>query len=516
LFQQISEGVFATYCVDGRNVDYGRTRNACAKSEGVTEWSNSATADALTCLGIFELYDPDGNRVFWIFCGDNSSKGRIFRYDSSRDPVRISDVVGHAGAVEWAFNTLDLYSIIRVGKHMVFADRGEHTPYCADYDDTTVSKLVSGGTEYKFRYLENWQNRIIGAYETTTGDYNDRLQVRWSSLRPVPASSCTFTATDVLYNPNDDAIIGIKKMGRNACYVYGENSIVRMDYYPSYSIIFGLVPIVDNFGAVSHHSIVDAGNMHYFFNRDLGFCEFNGQNITPINYDIENLASSIRSSYYGHIVGTFVAFKNEIAWTVPLEGSSTPNAILYYNRYNKIWRREDKTAHYIHPAIVGTNLTWTMLINDLGYTTWQSLGNLRWMDLISETPELMFANTDGKLYYSGGESNSGSAWDGYRIEPVMDFGRPNDKDLLEEIWFDLIETGNYNIYCYYRGGNTVGECTSATWEALPEVSCNSPASAVTRLAKTNRFHQIKWGTDAATEPFVVTGIEFKYVPGGRY
>jgi hypothetical protein len=504
--------VFATYCVDGRNVDYGRTRNACAKSAGTIAWSNSATADAQICLGIFELKDTSGTVTHWIFCGDNSSKGRIFRYDSSRDPVRISDVVGHAGATEFAFNTIDLYSVIRVGDYVVFADRGEHTPYCALDDATSFSKLVSGGTEFKFRYLANWQNRIIGVYETTTGDTTDRLEVRWSNLRPVPATSCTFGATDVLYIPNDDGITGIKTMGRNACYIYCENSIIRMDYYPNYSIIFGLVPVVDNFGAVNHHCVVDAGNMHFFFNRDLGFCSFNGQTITPINYDIEDLASSIKSGYYSQIVGALAAFKNEIAWTVPIEGSSTSNAILYYNWVTNQWRREDKIAYYIYPATIGTDLTWTKLTTNLGYSTWTDLGNLRWSDLISEVPELMSANTDGHLYYTGGESTT----DGYRIEPVMDFGRPNDKDLLEEIWFDLTDVGSYSLYCSYRGGSTVGECTSASWEALPEVSCNSPATAVIRLAKTNRFHQIKWGTDAASEPFTVAGIEFKYVPQGRY
>jgi hypothetical protein len=69
LFQQISEGVFATYCVDGRNVDYGRTRNACAKSAGTIAWSNSATADAQICLGIFELKDTSGTVTHWEYFG---------------------------------------------------------------------------------------------------------------------------------------------------------------------------------------------------------------------------------------------------------------------------------------------------------------------------------------------------------------------------------------------------------------------------------------------------------------
>jgi hypothetical protein len=115
----------------------------------------------------------------------------------------------------------------------------------------------------------------------------------------------------------------------------------------NYSIIFGLTPVIDNIGSVNHHGIVDAGGVHYFFNKNYGFCEFNGQTVTPINYDIEDLVKTVRSGYYGHIVGAFLPFKNKIAWTIPLEGSITPNAILYYDRWNKTWERENKVAHFI-------------------------------------------------------------------------------------------------------------------------------------------------------------------------
>jgi hypothetical protein len=520
LFKQVGENIFQTYCVEGLNVDYSRSRGSAAKSEGRLLWSNSATADAQTCLGMFELVDLSGTTTHWIFCGDNSSKGRIFRYNGSRDPVRISDVVGHAGATEFAFNTLDLYSIIRFGDYMVFADRAEHTPYCALDDDTSLPKLISGGTEYKFRYLESWQNRILGLYESTTGDATDRLEFRWSNLRPTPETNCTFAAADVLFVPNDDTSTGIKAMGKNACYIYCENSIFRIDYYPNYSIIFGLTPVIDNIGSVNHHGIVDAGGVHYFFNKNYGFCEFNGQTVTPINYDIEDLVKTVRSGYYGHIVGAFLPFKNKIAWTIPLEGSITPNAILYYDRWNKTWERENKVAHFILPMTVTTSLTMQNFIDVLGHSTMASAGNVSMMEYISESPEIAISNTDGKLYYSGGESDAGSAFEGYRVEPIMDFGNPNDKDLLQEIWFDIVTSGNYNIYCQHRGGNTVGECKAALWKTWPEVSCNSVDHPVTYSTKEDaiayRFHQIKWGTDGANEPFEVSSIELRYVREGRY
>jgi hypothetical protein len=515
LFQMVGDYTALTHCVDGRNVDYGRTRNACAKSVGTAEWSNSAIGSPTNCLGIFELYDGT-NRTYWmVYDGD------VYRYDSGRDPQEVAD----AGATAFASDPLDIYSMIQYGSYFVFSDFGENTPYCSDFNDANLTKLVNAGTEYKGKFLESFQRRILLANITSgMAALGDRSLI-WTDVNPTPSTSCTFGSgdppTNHLYLPVDDIITGMKRMGKNACFVASANSINRLDYYANYVTPFGFTTVVENQGWTNHHSIIDIGGMHLGFNKNYGFCAFNGSpdfplGGRPISYDIENWIRDIRAGYYGAIVGAVNPFKNEASWTVPLDGSSTPNTVLSYDYVERKWRRKDIVARYIVPATISTDLTWTMLINNLGYTTWSDLGNLRWADLIDETPDLMFSPADGKLYYNGTEADNGSAWDGFRIEPIMDFGEPNNRDLLLEIWFNLAETGSYSLYCYYRGGDTVGECKAAAWTTLPEISCDSPSNAVTRLAETNRFHQIKWGTDVADEPFIVSEIEFKYVTQGRY
>jgi len=146
LLNFIGEGAAQAHCVDGRNIDFGRTRNACSKSEGRAKWSNTATASKSNCLGIFELYDGS-NRVVWIVVWIVYD-GNVYRYDGSRDPGEIAD----AGATAFASDATDFYSIIRYGDYMVFADRAEHTPYCSDHNDTNLVKLISSGTEFKFRF----------------------------------------------------------------------------------------------------------------------------------------------------------------------------------------------------------------------------------------------------------------------------------------------------------------------------------------------------------------------------
>jgi hypothetical protein len=312
-------------------------------------------------------------------------------------------------------------------------------------------------------------------------------------------------------------------MGKSACYVYTGMSINRLDYYINYVTPFGFTTVLENQGCSNHHSIVDIGGSHFFFNKNYGFCRFDGSTTfpadgRPVSHDIENWIRDIRSTYYGHIIGAPLTSANKIAWVVPLEGATTPNAILYYDYYENKWTRKDVSARYLAPATINENVTWTTLGN-LGYTTWSDLGNLRWADLIDETPELLFSPADGKLYTNATESEDGSAWDGYRVEPVMQFGPKNSRSFIKELWFNLCETGDYSLYVYYRGGDTEGECKNAVWTAVDEVSCDSPKDAICYLngvETANRFHQIKWGTDGADEPFVISSIEIRYTTQSRY
>ena len=509
------ENGFAVHCVDGRNISLDRVRNATSKSMGRAEWSNSAIGSPTYCLGIFELYDG-ANRAIWIVYD-----GDVYRYDGSRDPAEVAD----AGPTAFASDITDFYSIIRYGNYMVFSDYGEHTPYCSDHNDANLVKLVSAGDEYKGKYLESFQRRIFIANVTSGITTAPELSVIWTDANPAPGSSCTFGSGDPpsnhLYVPTDDEIVGIKRMGNNACFVYSDSSINRLDYYENYTTPFGFTTVHENEGFVNHHGIVSARGMHFGFNKNYGFAAFDGSRNfpaggVPVSYDIEDWIRDIKSPTYPHIIGAHYPFGNKILWTVALDGADTPNAILVYNYVQNTWSRIDTVAHYIAPIIVATDVTWTKFITELGYTTWSSTGNIRWSDLLDENPYFAMSATDGKLYYYGTEGDDGGAWDGYRVEPILDFGEPHNKDLLLEIWFGLVETGNYNIYVYHRSGNTVGECGGNTWTGLDEVSCNDPANAVCRLSETGRYHQIKWGTDSADEPFVVNQIEFRFVRQGRF
>jgi hypothetical protein len=289
----------------------------------------------------------------------------------------------------------------------------------------------------------------------------------------------------------------------------------------NYSAPFGFTTIVDGQGATNHHSIVNENSANYFYNKNYGFCAYSGgSNVTPISRDIENWTRDIKLSSTPYIVGAQLPYKNSIAWTVPLEGSSTPNAILLFDYVENKWTRRDITAHYLAPIVRASNVTWTKLITELGYTTWENLGSLRWTDLFSETPSLVCSATDGKLYSLSTESDAGSDYDGYRVEPALSLGGINSYSMLHEIWFSIIAGGDYSLYVHYRSGDTEAELRGTAWTVLDEISLDDPSNPVCRLNNTSltakRLHQIKWGTDAKDEQFIVNQIKFMYTPEERY
>jgi len=503
MLRMVSENIALSHAAGGQNFSLKRKRNACTKSSGKIQKSGSANAQKTICMGMFELYDGTNRNHFYF---DN---GLVYNYDSSWDPVEVA--VGTP--VTFAKDSGDLYSIIRVGAYIVWADRAEHEPHKWDHGDANSTTLIASGTHYKFRYLVSFQRRVIGLYSDQT---NGNIDIRWSTDWPTTAiTSLNFPATNQLWVPNDDPITGGATLGRDKCYVLCENSIQQLVYYPDYTTPFRCYTVVTDQGSANYHSIVDANGSLYFYNMDLGFCSYNGGSIlTPISDDILPDLRTMNTTYLPLIVGKHIALDRQIHWTVPLDGASECTHIVIYNYDTGQWEIEDKAARWIDQWNLYSTQTWTTLIVAVGGTgLWSDAGAARWADFTAASNVPVYGGTDGHFYSKGGESDAGSDIDGYREEPILSFGNSRRFDNLLEVWFDIGEIGNFSIDVSYRSGNTTGEIRDSGWSSLGNITCGSPYASRLPVNKNARLHQIKWGTDADAEKFVVNGIEFKYVPG---
>lgn len=518
LFRMAGDTTALTHDVGGLNFDLVRKTNACTKSKGYVQWDGAATGQATRCMGLFELESGTVRDHIYF----DNGKCYVFNRTSSaqaRTPVLTEDVHG----ITFANAEEDLYSIIRVGSYMVFTDRGHHVPYKWQHNEGYLTPLINSGSQYRFRYLFSFQRRIIGLY---TDESKGDISVRWSSAWPATAiENLTFPASNQLYIPNDDLITGGGAMGHDHAFIYCRDSIQQLVYSPDYATPFRMVTIVPQQGCTGHHSIVNVGDKHFLFNRNYGFCVYYGGGRFPsvdasgneiiISKDIDSDVRDITVDYYDRIYGTFIPFTRQIVWAVPMNGASSNTHLWFYNLDTGQWTIEDKAMRCLDVWRIHTGLTWEQLESTYATSTgtWADLTG-RWTDYtgVQLKEFLVYANTDGHVYRHAGEDLAGAVLDGYRVEPIGDFGNKLRKDLLKEIWFQLAAVGTFNIHVYHRSGNTTGEVLDAAWEELPVIDCDSPANAVVDVNKTARLHQIKWRTDNKNEMFQVNAIVFKYLP----
>jgi len=474
--------ILATYIAAGQNIDLARERNAINKAYGYSEWSHSAVADASLCMGLQEIYDGT-NRDLIIF-----DHGKVYIYNGSKDPVEKAA----EAAVTFATGAGDMYSIIQFGGYAIWADFAEHTPYKWSHGDTYITKLItgSGATEYQFKYLIHLANRIVGAWNGTD-DAGD-LSVRWTSALPAWAD-LEFTDADQLYKPEgDESITGMARLGNDFGFVFSNNDITRIEYYPSHAPIFRMVCAIKGVGTTSHHSIISDGSNLYFFDANRGFIQYNGATgYNVISEPIEDIIDGISIGYSSLIHGKSIPGPtgNRLIWSIPAAGSATPNKIIEYDPRTQQWTG------------LGTEVSRSM-----DYWLLPSATERSWV----------FANTDGKLYEKTGEDANGSAWDGYFITPVVPNVKPALKKRILEIWLSINNrfAASTYIHVYHRGGDTVGELENQSWTELGTVDMKDSAKPVVYCDVCERLNQFKIETNAKDEYFSITEMRIGYIAQG--
>ena len=475
----------ATFDVGGINCEYTSVLNATTTVEGYQKYSGTALTNPYQAL---YLLDNGSNSDLICLSG-----GKFYYYDSNKNPVNID------AATPVTFSTSGFLSLIQFGDYAVFGDNSE-TPYKWSHGDANLTKLIQSGTEYKFKYLETFQQRIFGIYSDQT---NGQIEIRWTDALPSWAS-LSFPSDNQLYKPDNDlGFTGIKRRGNNQCYVYGKDSILSLDYFPNSVREFGLNLQTTEIGTENHWSIVDTGYSHIFYDRFKGFIEYFGGNKYKIISDpIRPLLDTIAYSYQGEIYGISRPRQNEIAYFVPLDNSSTNNAILVYNLDAKEWRREPRSFCLGYKSSLTTSsMTWTDFIATYG-TTWPT--GYSWASALGRENEF-YGASDGNLYTTGGVSEDGSAYDSYRIEPIISLEQPERWLRLQEIRFYDTFSSSENIQVYWRGGLTEHGCLNASWESLG--SLNSEYTLY--FDKSSPFHQFKWGYFDKKARFSVSVIKIK-------
>lgn len=482
--------------VGGYNWDNTTIEGETRKCIGHSTWDATETFTGL--WQAFLLVNDGTNQTM-----SGVNKGLFYTFNPSGASTNIN------ATSPVTFTTTGPISLIQYGAYAVISSLATE-PYKWMYGDANLTKLIQTGTAYKFKYMEKFNNHLIGAYSDQT---NGNIELRWTDALPSFASF-TFPASNQLYKPDSDVgITGIKTLGNMYCLVYGKNSIHNLVYDANSSVVFSMVPITSNVGTASGFSIVDTGRSHAFFDSNRGFVELAGASSWSVISDaITPWVSTITRNSYSKIVGALTISANEIVWAVPTNGSTEPDTLFYYNIVKKSWRREYRGA------------------TALGYFDFQTYNPMSWTGLASASPNdpewpssgtwesyvtnyvgnfLFGDSTTGLPCWVLGDDFNGAAFTSWRIEPVFGYPDTTRHKRWQEVHFGISETGNFSIDLEWRTGETEQECKSSPWEVIGSVDCGLGDVSAIYPDKVGRYHQFRWGTSGAGENFKVTTITLK-------
>ena len=483
-----------THDVGGYNWDNNEVIGEVKKCDGELKFTTETFSTAGTTQALDLLYDGTNRNMIGV------RNGKFYKVDSDYGVTNID------ASSPVTFHTDMPITLLQYGAYIIIASLSL-TPYKWMHGDANLTKLIlaGGATEYKFRYMEQFKNCVIGAYSDQT---NGNIDIRWSD--PLTAfATFSFPAANQLYKPdNDIGITGIKRLGNVACLVYGDNSIYSMDYYPDYTPIFGLTEQITGVGPRYGWSIVDTGKSHLFFDENKGFVQYaGGRQYEVVSEAIEPLLTTMQQSYYKLIQGTTVHYTDEVAWCVPLDYATSNTAVLYYNTNTKQWRRENRAADIIAYKNYLTVFTWTEFVRYNG-TTWPT-DNRTWNQSIAGTGKVYYAKSDGYVYEIYGSQWNTVGYSAYRIEPIISAPDPTRYKRAQE--FHLLGTreGAWSVDVYWRGGDTEQETLASTWELLGSTTQATTSSQVIYFDKEKKYHQFKYGTDLKDEPFTVNKVIVK-------
>lgn len=497
--------IITTQGAGGSNWETSETHGVCKKAPGITKYNTGDTSTSTDdrWQALFLLNDGTNKNLCGVY------KGKFYTITTS-DITKIEE----AGGSPVTFDTSVPVTMAQYGAYVVIACIGK-TPYKWKHGDSALTKLILAGTEYKFKFIEQYHNRIIGAYSDQS---NGSIDIRFTNALPTIAS-LEFPAANQLYKPDDDiGITGLKRMGNSACLVYGSKSIHSLEYYSDFTPVFQISPQITEIGTNSPYSIVDVGNAHFFYDRDRGFIHYaGGKQFKVISEPIESFLSTIKDTGLKYIIGEYIPNTSSIIWIVPTWGSSVPNAWVIYDYVADKWYQQDITAtamEYIETSETYSAMLWTEWMNSYGgiLQTWGATGTDLWTTNLTEKyVRLMLGNTTGYVYARYGDDLDGSDYSSWRIEPILWLPDMERRKRLIEIRMECSETGNYSVDVYHRGGDNKQACMDASWTLLGSISLAATSDMVLYTDQTYRFHQLKWGTDLKDEGFQISKIKLKGV-----
>lgn len=223
--------------------------------------------------------------------------------------------------------------------------------------------------------------------------------------------------TDLESTMGSDFIQNAEKMG-NSYIIYGERTIVLMEYTGKVSAPFSFYTRLSGIGLPAKMGIVNLGNEHIFMGWDNIYSYRGGIEVTPIGDKIKNdLFKIIAPAYIQRCFMLYIEENEEIRLYYPDTSSTTPNKYFSYNMLNKSWSRGERSYTGFGYFTVVDAITWDTVGDDADATWEEEPASIRWDDVTLEalSPTNLFGDTSGRIQEDNESTNNlvGAAIDGW-------------------------------------------------------------------------------------------------------
>lgn len=179
------------------------------------------------------------------------------------------------------------------------------------------------------RYLEIYNNQLL------MGGFSSQLSTIWFSDVGEPEGVKPEFNFQVRTN-DADKVFGFRSYNGSAV-IFKEKSFHKLSGDNPDNFL--LSEVSDQYGCLSHRAIVIYQDFLWFLDRK-GICQYNGANVEVVSDKIEPLLNSMNiDAAKENAVAIHNRFRNEIWFSIPINGATLNNVTLVYDYVAKGWTK---------------------------------------------------------------------------------------------------------------------------------------------------------------------------------
>ena len=292
-----------------------------------------------------------------------------------------------------------------------------------DMSGTNPMKVMIGGELLGAKKMGKYGERFILFHVIDNGTVYPQ-RVKWTIVGGLSAPPEAEDWTDPGSGDVDlESVMGVnfingaEKLG-NHYVIYGERSVVLMDYTGKVSKPYSFYTQVSGIGLPAERGIVNLGNEHIFLGWDDIYAYKGGKDVIRLGGRIrKELFKIVAPAYINRCFMVFVEETDEIRLFYPTTADTLPTKYFSYNLESRSWARGSRSYTGFGYYSKTNAPTWNT-IGDNENTTWNEMPqDMRWDDVTLEAlaPINLFGTSGGGLHQDDETTNNivGVAIDGF-------------------------------------------------------------------------------------------------------